>query len=61
MKKIILALAGLAVAAGAYAQADVVKAGERALKEGQEAAKVVEIITPAFRSEEHTSELQSQR
>lgn len=48
MKKIILALAGLAVAAGAYAQADVVKAGERALKEGQEAAKVVEIITPAF-------------
>lgn len=48
MKKILLAVLGLAVASAAYAQADVVKAGERAMKEGKEAAEVVRIITPAF-------------
>lgn len=48
MKRILLAVLGLAAAAGAYAQVDVVKAGERAMKDGKEAAEVVSIITPAF-------------
>lgn len=52
MKKILLAVLGLAAAAGAYAQADVVKAGERAMKDGKDAAEVIQIITPAFTNPE---------
>lgn len=52
MKKIILAAFGLALATGAYAQVDVVKAAERAMKDGSDAAQVVEIITPAMTNPE---------
>ncbi len=52
MKKIILAAFGLALATGAYAQIDVVKAAERAMKDGSDAAAVVEIITPAMTNPE---------
>ncbi len=48
MKRILLAVLGLAAATGLYAQTDVVKAGERAMKDGKDAAEVVSIITPAF-------------
>ncbi len=52
MKKIILAALGLTVAAGAYAQVDVVKAAERAMKDNRDASEVVEIMTPAFTNPE---------
>ena len=52
MKKIILAAFGLALATGAYAQIDVVKAAERAMKDGSDAAQVVELITPAMTNPE---------
>ncbi len=48
MKKISFLALSLAVAASASAQVSVVKEAERAMKGGEEAAKVVTIITPAF-------------
>ena len=48
MKKISFLALSLAVAASANAQVSVVKEAERAMKGGEEAAKVVTIITPAF-------------
>lgn len=48
MKRIILGIMAAAAAVGAFAQPDVVKNAERALKEDSEASKVVSIITPAF-------------
>lgn len=48
MKRIILAALTIGAATAAFAQADVVKNAERALKEGKDASEVVTIITPAF-------------
>ncbi len=52
MKKISILALGLAVFASANAQLTVVKEAEKAQKGGTEAAKVVEIITPAFSNPE---------
>lgn len=52
MKRIIFAALTLAAASAAFAQADVVKAAERAMKEGKDAADVVAAITPAFTNPE---------
>ena len=48
MKKISILALGLAVCATAGAQTSVLKEAEQAMKGGQEAAKVVNIITPHF-------------
>ena len=52
MKKISILALGLAVCATAGAQTSVLKEAEQAMKGGQEAAKVVNIITPAFSNAE---------
>lgn len=55
-KHLVLAAAALAFGAtSAYAQADVLKAAERAQKEGKAPAEVVTIITPAFSNPETSS------
>lgn len=52
-KHLILATAALFISASAaYAQADVLKAAERAQKEGKSPADVVAVITPAFSNSE---------
>ncbi len=56
MKKFCIFALGLATAVAASAQLNVVKDAERAMKGGDEAKKVVEIITPAFSNPE-TSQL----
>ena len=52
MKRIIFAALTLAATSAAFAQTDVVKAAERALKDGKDAAFVVAAITPAFTNPE---------
>ncbi len=52
MKKICLLAIAVATFVGANAQLSVVKEAERAMKNGEKTAKVVEIITPAFTNEE---------
>lgn len=56
MKKISLMALAMATTLVAGAQANIVKDAERAMKGGETAAKVVEIITPAFTNPE-TAEL----
>lgn len=52
-KHLVLAAAAMALSASAaYAQADVVKAAERAQKEGKAPGEIVNIITPAFTNPE---------
>lgn len=48
MKRILLAAISLAAASATFAQINVVKDGERAMKDGQDASAVVAVITPAF-------------
>ncbi|MDE6198118.1 MAG: hypothetical protein K2F91_09680, partial [Muribaculaceae bacterium] len=52
MKKFSLLTLAVATAFAATAQTAVLKEAERAMKGGQDAAKVVEIITPAFTNAE---------
>lgn len=48
MKRIIFAALTVAASTAAFAQVDVVKNAERAMKDGKDAADVVAVITPAF-------------
>ena len=59
MKKFSLMAMAIATEFGATAQQAVVKEAERAMKGGQDAAKVVEIITPAFTDPETATQAQT--
>lgn len=53
MKRLLLSVfAATAAVAGTFAQVDVVKSAERAVKDNKEAAEVIAIITPAFTNPE---------
>lgn len=59
-KHLVLAAAALSLGvSAAYAQADVLKAAERAQKEGKSPAEVVTIITPAFSNPETAKSAQT--